>query len=307
MSDNMSNKSADDTETAVERRSRQEYTAQIRSYVGFVRSDPMGLAGVIILGTITMVAIFAPLLAPYDPTATNYYASFSPPTAEFPLGTDNAGRDVLSQLIYGTRPAIQVGLLSAIAVAAVGTNVGIIAGYFGGYVDDSLMRMVDFAYGVPFLPFAIVLVGLWGASMWTIAAAITLLLWRSTARVIRSHVLTIKEKPYIKSARTAGASDARIIYRHIVPNVLPLTFLYGTFAIAWAILAEAGLSFLGFGDPAAVTWGQMLQSAYQSQAMARDAWWWFTLPGLSIMLAVISAFLIGRGYEELLNPELKEQ
>lgn len=281
--------------------------ATIRRYYGVLRADPMGFAGLVILSTIVFVAVFAPVLAPHDPSASNYADSFSPPTSEYPMGTDNSGSDILSQLIYGTRPALMIGFLSATAVAFVGTNVGIIAAYYGGYVDDALMRVVDFAYGVPFLPFAILLVGLWSASLWTIAAAIAVLLWRDTARVVRSHALTIKEKPYIKSARTAGASDLRIIYKHIAPNVLPLTFLYGTFAVAWAILAEAGLSFLGFGDPMAITWGQMLQDAHQSQAMARDAWWWFTMPGIAIMLTVISAFLIGRGYEELLNPELKER
>lgn len=272
----------------------------------FLRRDTMGFAGVIGLTLVVLVAIAAPMLATHDPTETNYANKYQPPSVEHPLGTDNSGRDILSQLLWGARPAIQVGLISALAVAVIGMNVGLFAGYYGGYVDDALMRLVDFVYGIPFLPFVIVLVALWDPSLWTIVAGITLLLWRQTARVIRSHVLNIKEKPYIKSARTAGASDRRIIYRHIAPNVLPLTFLYGTFAIAWAILAEAGISFLGFGDPEAVTWGQMLQAAYQSQALARDAWWWFTMPGLAIMLTVISAFLVGRGYEELLNPELQD-
>lgn len=279
---------------------------RIRTYVAVLRREPMGFAGLIGILLIVTTAVFAPVIAPYDPLATDYANNYAEPSAAHPLGTDDSGQDILSQLVYGARPAIQVGLVSAFAVAFVGMNVGLFAGYYGGYVDDLLMRVVDFAYGVPFLPFVIVLVGLWEASLWTVVAAIGLLLWRQVARVVRSNVLNIKEKPYIKSARTAGASDLRIIYRHIAPNVLPITFLYGSFAIAWAILAEASISFLGFGDPEAITWGQMLQSAFQAQALARDAWWWFTLPGLAIMLTVISAFLIGRGYEELLNPELEE-
>ncbi|MGM0717785.1 MAG: ABC transporter permease, partial [Halobacteriota archaeon] len=255
---------------------------------------------------IILVAVFAPEIAPYDPTQANYGNSLQPPGAEHPLGTDSAGRDIFSQLVYGARPALQIGLLSAISVAFIGMNVGLVAGYYGGYVDDVLMRMVDFAYGIPFTPFIIVLVALWKPSKWTIVGAIAILLWRQTARVVRSQVLNLKEKPFVKSARTIGASDRRIIYKHIAPNVLPLVFLYGSFAIAWAILTEAAISYLGFGDPTAVTWGQMLQSAQQSQALARDAWWWFTMPGMAIMLTVISAFLIGRGYEEQLNPELQE-
>lgn len=288
--------------------SRWERTTRaVRRRAAFLRREPLGLIGIVIMAFIILVAIFAPQIAPYDPQETNYGSSFSSPGPDHLLGTDNAGRDIFSRLIYGTRPALQIGLISAVTVAFIGMNVGLIAGYYGGYVDDALMRLVDFAYGIPFTPFIIVLVALWEPSRWTIVAAITLLLWRQTARVVRSHVLNLKEKPFIKSARTIGASDRRIIYRHIAPNVLPLVFLYGSFAIAWAILTEAAISYLGFGDPTAVTWGQMLQSAQQSQALARDAWWWFTMPGMAIMLTVISAFLIGRGYEEQLNPELQEQ
>lgn len=277
-----------------------------RRRIAFLKQEPMGLAGIIILSGIILVAIFAPEIAPYDPTQTNYGNSLQPPGPNHYLGTDSAGRDIFSQLVYGARPALQIGLLSAISVAFIGMNVGLVAGYYGGYVDDVLMRMVDFAYGIPFTPFIIVLVALWEPSKWTIVLAIAILLWRQTARVVRSHVLNLKEKPFVKSARTVGASDRRIIYKHIAPNVLPLVFLYGSFAIAWAILTEAAISYLGFGDPTAVTWGQMLQSAQQSQALARDAWWWFAMPGMAIMLTVISAFLIGRGYEEQLNPELQE-
>lgn len=282
-------------------------TEKVYDRLAFLKQEPLGLAGVVMLSFIILVAIFAPLIAPYDPAATDYYAQFQPPSVDHPLGTDNAGRDIFSQLVYGARPAIAVGLVSAAAVAFIGMNIGLTAGYFGGYVDDFLMRLVDLAYGIPFTPFVIVLVALWEPSLWTIVVAIVLLLWRQTARVVRSQVLSLKEKPFVKSAEAAGAGNVRIMYRHIAPNILPLVFLYGSFAIGWSIITEASVSFLGFGDPTATTWGQMLQSAYQSQALARDAWWWFAMPGAAIMVTVISAFLIGRGYEELLNPELGDQ
>ena len=301
----MSNKDTTPLESEFSTWSERQMEAW-RRRIAFLKQEPMGLVGIVIMSSIILVAIFAPEIAPYDPTQTNYGNSLQPPGPEHYLGTDSAGRDIFSQLVYGARPALQIGLLSAFSVAFIGMNVGLVAGYYGGYVDDILMRMVDFAYGIPFTPFIIVLVALWEPSKWTIVVAITLLLWRQTARVVRSHVLNLKEKPFVKSARTIGASDRRIIYKHIAPNVLPLVFLYGSFAIAWAILTEAAISYLGFGDPTAVTWGQMLQSAQQSQALARDAWWWFTMPGMAIMLTVISAFLIGRGYEEQLNPELQE-
>lgn len=302
----MTEQQSDAFESGYRTRLERHATAWQRR-IAFLKREPMGLAGIIIMTFIILVAIFAPMIAPYDPVETDYGDSVSPPSADHPLGTDKSGRDIFSQLVYGARAALKIGLLSAVSVAFIGMNVGLVAGYFGGYVDDFLMRLVDFAYGIPFTPFIIVLVALWKPSDWTIVGAITLLLWRQTARVVRSQVLNLKEKPFIKSARTIGASDRRIIYQHIAPNILPLVFLYGSFAIAWAILTEAAISYLGFGDPNAVTWGQMLQAAQQSQALARDAWWWFTMPGLAIMLTVISAFLIGRGYEEQLNPELQEQ
>jgi len=271
-----------------------------------IRSDTMGLVGLVILLLLVSVAVLAPAIAPYDPGEKSYGDSYEGPSSEHLLGTDNVGRDILSQLIYGTRPAFFVGIISALFVSVIGTTVGVVSGYYGGLVDDVLMRLVDFTYGLPLLPFMIVLVALWEPSLLTIVLAISSLLWRTVARVTRSQVLSIKEKPYIKSAEISGASNLRVMGKHIVPNVLPLTFLYGSFGIAWAILAEANLSFLGFGDPELITWGKMLLLAMQSQALLRDAWWWFVAPGLMIMLTVGSAFAIGRGYEEVINPELRE-
>lgn len=272
-----------------------------------LRQDRMGLIGIVLFMMLVVMAVFAPVLATHDPQERNFMAKYEEPSSEHLLGTDGAGRDLYSRLIYGARPAFFVGLASALAVAITGTTVGVLSGYYGGYVDDFLMRLVDFVYGIPFLPMIIILVGLWQPSLFTILLAISLLLWRNTARVIRSHVLTLKEKPYIKSAQIAGASDRRIIVKHILPNVLPLTFLYGSFAIGWAILTEANASYLGFGDPTMISWGQMLLDANTSQALIRDAWWWIAAPGGMIMITIISVFSIARGYEEVLNPELEEQ
>jgi peptide/nickel transport system permease protein len=278
----------------------------VRKILRIIRSDKMGLAGLLILFLLVSIAVMAPALAPYDPAEEDYGSSYQSPSSEHLLGTDNVGRDILSQLIHGTRPAFFVGITSALFISVIGTAVGVVSGYYGGLADDVLMRLVDFTYGLPLLPFMIVLVALWEPSLLTIVLAISTLLWRTVARVTRSQVLSIKEKPYIKSAEISGASDVRVMGKHIVPNVLPLTFLYGSFGIAWAILAEANLSFLGFGDPELITWGKMLLLAMQSQALLRDAWWWFVAPGLMIMLTVGSAFAIGRGYEEVINPELRE-
>jgi peptide/nickel transport system permease protein len=264
-----------------------------------------------------LVAIFAPYIAPYAPLARQYQTSdelliakWAEPSllganTDYLLGTTASGYDIFSQLVFGTRAALLVGLLAAVFTAGIGTLVGLVAGYYGGVLDDALMRLVDFMYGLPLLPTVIVLVALTGPSLWNIILAVIILQWRATARVIRSQALSLRERPFVKAAQVAGASDWHIISRHLAPNVLPLSFLYGSFAIAWAILTEAGVSFIGLGDPNTVSWGTMLQASRAYSALSFGAWWWFVPPGICIGLLVISGFLIGRGYEEITNPKLQ--
>ena len=276
-----------------------------------LRRDRFALAGVIIYALLILVAIFAPVLAPHDPHAVmeedGIWLTNKTPSRDFLLGTTNVGRDIFSQLIHGARPALLVGFSAAFIVAFVGTIVGLIAGYFGGWVDCLLMRLTDVALGIPFLPFLIVLVAFHGPSIWNIVLSMGLLLWRDTARIIRSQVLTVRERAFVQAARVSGAGAWRTIFLYVAPNTLALSFLYGTLAIGWAILTEASVSFLGFGDPEVVSWGFMLQDAYVSQALARGAYYWFVPPGVCIMLAVMAGFFIGRGYEELLFPRLRER
>ncbi|MDG5820234.1 ABC transporter permease [Natronococcus sp. A-GB7] len=277
--------------------------------VDVFRDDRMGQAGLAILLVFALTGLFAPLVVPHEPTEINRgddgtTLRLDAPSAEHPLGTTNMGRDVLSQLMVGARVSLIVGFLAAFMAVTIGVNVGLISGYYGGWVDDLLMRITDIAYGLPFLPFVIVLVFLMGPSLLSIIIVIALLLWRSTARVIRSQVLSHKQRPYVESAQAVGASNLRIMYRHILPNVLPLAFLYGAFSVAWAVIAEASIAFLGFGDPAMMSWGQMLFEAYTADAI-RFAWWWVVPPGVSIMIMVMSVFFIGRTLERVTNPELR--
>ncbi|MDX6748602.1 ABC transporter permease [Geminicoccaceae bacterium 1502E] len=253
-----------------------------------------------------LLAAFGPLLAPEPGIPVNYSAEgevarLLTPAEHAPLGTDYYGRDVASQLILGTRTAILVGVLSTIFTIFIGTNIGLIAAYYGGRIDNFLMRLTDLAFSIPFLPFAVILVALLNPSIWNIILTITVLSWRSTARIIRSQALSVKQQTFIRAARVAGASDARIIYRHIFPNVLPLALLYIAFGVSWAVLSEASLSFLGFGDPRIPSWGQMMYFAYVS-ASIRSAWWWTIPPGLCITLLVLAVFLVGREYERYVNP-----
>lgn len=225
------------------------------------------------------------------------------PSGQHLFGTTHLGRDVLSQTIWGSRTALMVGFLAALLVVVIGTNVGLIAGFFGGRIDNLLMRVVDVMYGLPFEPFALVLVLLFRPSMMIVILAIGLLTWRTTARIIRSQVLSVARRPFVKAARVAGASDWRILYIHIAPNVLPLVFLQLAVAMAFAITAEATLSFLGLGPPRVFSWGTMLHEARLSGAW-RTAWWWILPPGVFIMLTVVSVFFIARALEVVANPRL---
>ncbi|MCL4424944.1 MAG: ABC transporter permease [Firmicutes bacterium] len=285
--------------------------ARLQELWTIFRRDRLGVVGLLIFTLFLLVALFAPYLAPYDPMESLYrpdgsFARQDPPSWRHPFGTTRMGRDVLSQVIIGSRVALLVGLTSAFITTFIGTNIGLIAGYYGGWIDDLLMRLTDIVYGIPFLPFAIILVAILGPGLTNTIIAIVLISWRTTARVIRSQVLTLKQRTFIEAARLTGASNLRIIYRHLVPNVLPLSLVYTALNLGWAIMTEASISFLGYGDPRLVSWGSILFSAYVAQAVY-DAWWWVGPPGLAITLLVMSGFFISRAVEEIANPRLRER
>jgi len=299
------------------RKSRlRRYMSKVQDQLEILTQDTLFNFASVVLLFFSAIAVFAPFIAPYRPQERLYkddgvlidqWAEPSLLSEESTqlLGTTAQGYDIFSQLIYATRPALIVGFLAAALTVSVGTTVGLIAGYYGGKVDQVLMRIVDFAYGLPLLPTVIVFVAIIGPSFQNIVLGIVLLQWRGSARVIRSQVLSLRERPFVKAAKITGASDLRIIGKHIAPNILSLSFLYASFAIGWAILTEAGVSFLGLGDPNRVSWGTMLQSARANSAIAEGAWWWFIPPGVCISLVVLSGFLIGRAYEEIVQPELR--
>lgn len=275
-------------------------------------NDPFAIVGIAIYAVFILVAIFADQIAPHDPTEILYTPDYDlaadrrPGEDGYILGTTSLGRDIFSQLVYGSRAALLIGVTAAFMVALIGTIVGLLAGYFSGWVDVVLMRLADIAFGIPFLPFVIVLAAFLDPSIWNVVLAMALVLWRDTGRVIRSQVLTLRTRAYVQAARVCGSSDLKIVFRHIAPNILPLSFLYGSIAIGWAILTEASISFLGFGDPETISWGYMLQDAFASAALSQGAYYWFVPPGLCIILVVVAGFFISRGYEEILFPRLKE-
>ena len=282
----------------------------IAGQIGIITSNRLGRLGLAGLTLFLCLAIFAPVVAPYDPYDNVLYPDGKPvslerPSLAHPLGTTLMSNDVLSQLIWGTRRTIVIGFAAAVASALIGTNLGLMAGYYGGNTDNILMRLTDAAYGIPFLPFAMVALATLGNGDIILIIIMASIGWRTTARVIRSQVLTLRERPFVAVAKSMGASSARIIYRHIAPNVLPLAILNTILFIGECVLVEASVSFLGFGNPESMSWGQMLFYCFSSQRM-RTAWWWSVPPGLAIMLLVLSVFLVGRTYEEVINPRLRE-
>jgi len=281
----------------------------VKTFFATVWQTNTGRISLILFGVCCVLAILGPYIAPHAPLERNYDAAkkliqLSPPTWDHWLGTTLLGRDVLSQILWGARSALIVGVVTALGVVAIGVNIGLISGYLGGRVDTILMRITDIFLGLPFLPFIIVVLAISGRSTTTIILAMMIVMWRSTARVIRAQVLSLKEMQFVAAARVTGASDFVILYREIAPNILPLALVNIAFALAWAIITEASIGFLGYGDPNAVSWGSIIYSAFASQMMYR-APWWVVPPGIAVMVLVSSVYFIGRAYEQVVNPRLK--
>lgn len=270
---------------------------------------PSAVIGLTLVAAFILLAALAPVIAPYGPFEVVYEADrsvvrLSPPTWRNWFGTTNQGMDVYSQILWGSRVALAVGLLSALGSVLLGTLIGLVSGYFGGWIDEVLMRATDVAFGIPFLPFALVVISFAQPSLTLVILLVIFFLWRTTARVIRAQVLTLKTRPFIWAAKAAGAGHAKILFRHITPNVLPLSFLYIAIGVQTGVMLEAALSFLGFGDPHVQSWGIMLNAAFQAGAM-RSAWWWVLPPGLALSAFVMAIFMLTRAYEEILNPRLR--
>ena len=223
------------------------------------------------------------------------------------LGVDHMGSDLWSQLIYGTRIALAIGLSTAFIAVAIGTTVGIVAGYVGGAVDEFLMRVVDVLLAIPSLPILIILGALFGKSVANIVILLALLSWMGIARLVRSQTLSLKERTFVEAARASGASRQYVMLHHILPNVMPLIFANLVLRIPGAILTEASLSFLGLGDPRVATWGRILQNARQFGAFTIMARWWLIPPGLALTFMSLAFVFIGNSVNEILNPRYRER
>ncbi len=257
-----------------------------------------------------IASFFIPLIDPmYDPMTgiDPLIKTSTGPSMQHFLGTDNVGRDLFAQLMEGAKIAFIVGLSSAFISIVMGTVIGMISGYAGGMTDIILMRMADIIMIMPSLVILLILASLFGQfNIWIIVFIIAIMRWPAVSRIIRSQTLSLKSRPFIEASRVAGASNIRIIFRHIMPNVLPLAFLYMTFRVTSAILVEAALSFLGFGDPSQVSWGMMLQWVWKSGYMFQAPYWMIP-PGLCISLLTLSFYMLGRAMDEVLDPRLRKE
>ena len=266
------------------------------------------MIGLTILVFFVLVAVFAPVLANpegLNPTCPCTGVPFSPPSLEFPLGTDDLGRSILTLTIWGTRPSLIVGLFATLIAMALGAVIGLIAGYYGQLTETLLMRFTDWFLVIPFLPLAIVLASLLDPSTFVIILVIGLTSWPSTARIVRSQVLTVKERPYVERARALGGGNWHMISRHILPNVGPLIFANTILTVALSILSETTLSLLGLGDPNSVSWGLIIDQAFNAGALSIGAWWWIIPPGLCIVILVLGFTMCGYALDEILNPRLR--
>lgn len=282
----------------------------LKTLIHVTSKDHLAVFGASVLALVVILGVFGPHIAPYDPqepafdSETGEIVRLQPPSLTHPFGTTDLGQDVFSQVLHGAQPALLVGVISALLVATVGTAVGLLAGYWRGTTDSVLMRLVDVAYSMPFEPAALLLAVVLGPSTWTLIAAMGLLMWRTPARIARAQTLSYAQRPFVKAARCAGISHTRIMLRHIAPNVVGVNVLYVPVAVGWAVIAQATVSFLGFGDPETVSWGSILQFAFASGAI-REAWWWTLAPGLAIVLMVSSTFFVSRPFESVINPQLR--
>ncbi len=280
----------------------------IRRFIKRVWAHRQGKIGLTMVTFLVIVAVFAPWIAPFDPyDVAERTTKGLPPSTTHLLGTTiNTGQDIFSMLVYGTRVSLIVGVSSGVLIAIVGSVLGVMAGYIGGAVDSFIMRLVDVLLVIPTLPLVIVLTNVLGRDFWIIILIFVAIGWTGLSRTIRSLVLVLKNSNYVKAAELSGASRFHIMIRHILPGTSHLLIMSTALSSAGIMVAEAGLSFLGLGDPTAISWGKMLADAQSGGALLFGAWWWIIAPGIGIFMAVFAFMRIGIVVEEILNPRMKQ-
>jgi peptide/nickel transport system permease protein len=261
------------------------------------------LIGLGIIAFFVVVALLAPYISPYSATAQTCPV-YAAPSARHWLGCDDGGIDMLSELMQGGRVSLMVGFAATLVSMLIGGGVGIVSGYFGGLADGLLMRCTDYLLVIPDLVLAMVIAAVWGASVFHVILVIGLLQWTTTARVIRSQVISVRDRAYVRRTRGLGASSARILIRHILPEVGPLLIANMVLTVSNAVYLETGLAFLGLEDPTVTTWGTILEHAFERTAISSGAWWAIVPDGFAIVAVIVGCFLLGQAIEDRLNPRL---
>lgn len=274
-----------------------------RKSVRHMRRNPTAMIGLAVLVLLTIIAIAAPVIAPYDPIKQNPMMSLKPPSAEHWLGTDQFGRDILSRILYGSRISLRIGLVSVSIAIAFGGLLGLVSGFYGGWLDQVISRFVDLLLAFPGILLALVIVSVIGPSLTNVMIAVGIAATPTYARVVRGSVMAARENVYVEAAHAIGAGDRRVLLRHVLPNVLAPVIVLATLGVAGAILTGAALSFLGLGAaPPTPEWGAMLS---EGRNYMRLAWWISTFPGLAIMVAVLATNLFGDGVRDALDPRMR--
>lgn len=266
--------------------------------------DRMGRGGIFTLAIVLALVMIGPLIFPFNAQSFGSSAAsiLQRPTSAHLLGTTELGQDVFREFLVGGRISLYVGVSATVIAIVLGAGLGLVSGYYAGWIDNLLMRVTDFFLVLPTLPLIIVLAALFGQSVLITSLVIGLTSWPQTARIIRSQVLSLRERPLVQRVRSLGARDRRIMGVHILPNVAPLIFANLALVLSGSILAQAALAFLGLGDPVQVSWGTMLHNAFDSGAMSEGAWWYIIPPGVGIVTMVLGFSLIGNCMDRVLNP-----
>ncbi|MEO5699149.1 MAG: ABC transporter permease [Casimicrobiaceae bacterium] len=268
----------------------------------FARNRP-ALIGAVFLGIIMLAAIFGPMVYAVDPFDM-VGRPFQLPFGKFALGTDVAGRDLLAGILGGARVSLAIASVATLGAVLVGLLIGALSGYYGGLIDNVLMAITDFFLTIPSFVLAVVVVAIFQPTIVTVTAAIAVVSWPSVARLVRSEVLSQRDREYVQACRTMGMSNAEIIFLQVLPNALPPVVVVASLMVATAILTESGLSFLGLADPNVVSWGYMIGVA---RSALRTAWWMTAIPGVAILVTVLAINLVGEGLNDALNPRLRER
>ncbi len=276
----------------------------LRALASPILRNRTALVALAVLAFFVFLAVAGPLLIDGDPKA-QVGEVFEPPSREFPLGTDGGGASMVSMLIAGARISLVIGFAAAAISALIGGTVGILAGFFGGKTDTVLMRTTDYFLVIPDIPLMIVIAALFGRSTWNIVLIIGIIYWTFTARLLRAQTKSVRERVYVQRARALGARNSRLVLRHVLPQVTPLLIANTVLLIAYAIFAETFITFLGLGDPSAISWGRLIENAFSDDAIINEAWWAIIPPGLCVMFVVLACTILGQAMEDALNPRLR--